>query len=170
MKPFIIEQVALCPPDPAAAIELLEALGAAFDARDHVVAEGEVFGQRGTNEADLAFDYEMALEPRETHKRLELEVLTYTSGPNWMDLRPDADPHRVSHLGMHCSADELVAYREFFADRGIGVAQEVVTQSHTNSHIADSRRYNYVIFDTHAILGVDLKFIVRLNTDGSPLS
>lgn len=170
---FQIEQIALCPKDPEAAIELLEALGAEFGARDHVVAAGEVFGDKGHNEADLAFDYQLggnkiALQDGVAHFKLETEVLCYNSGPNWMDLRPDADPHRVSHLGMHVTEEELESYRKFFKERGIGVAQEVKTQGHTNPAIADSRRYHYTIFDTHAILGVDLKFIVRLNVDGTP--
>jgi hypothetical protein len=33
--------------------------------------------------------------------------------------------------------------------------------SHTNPVISGKRWYNYVIFDTKEILGVDLKFIVR---------
>ena len=48
-------------------------------------------------------------------------------------------------------------------ERGIKVAQEVFTKSHTNPVIAGKRKYNYVIFDTKEILGVDLKFIVRIN-------
>ena len=63
---------------------------------------------------------------------------------------------------MHCSAEELVQWRAFFAERDIPVAQEVFTESHTNPVIAGQRWYNYVIFDTKDILGVDLKFIVRL--------
>lgn len=152
---FKIEQVALYPADPEAAMELLTAIGAGDWAKDHVVAKGEVFGTAGGNEADLAFEYNMLDAAN------ELEVLHYTTGPNWMDVRANSDPHRVSHLGMHCSAEELEQWREFFAARGIGIAQEVKTQSHTNPHISGKRWYNYVIFDTHAILSVDLKFIVR---------
>ena len=69
----------------------------------------------------------------------------------------------ISHLGMHCTADELLNWRDFFDERGIKVAQEVFTKSHTNPVIAGKRKYNYVIFDTKEILGVDLKFIVRIN-------
>ena len=47
------------------------------------------------------------------------------------------------------------------------MAQEVFTESHTNPVIAGKRSYNYVIFDTREILGVDLKFIVRINKDDS---
>jgi hypothetical protein len=163
---FEIEQIAICPPDPAAALELLRAIGATFPVEDEVIALGKVFGVEGSNVADLYFDYNTSPILSEAAP-LELEILNYKHGPNWMDLRQNADPHRVSHLGMHCSAADLVEWRKLFAERGIEVAQEVVTQSHTNEVIKDERRYNYVIFDTHAILGVDLKFIVRLNMDGS---
>lgn len=151
---FKIEQVAICPKDPAAAIELLTAMGAADWVHDHVVAAGNVYGDRGRNEANLAFNYDMLEGP-------ELEVLHYTEGMNWME-----EPSRVnsvSHLGTHCSEADLDQWRKFFADRGIRVAQEVLTQSHTNPHIAGKRWYNYVIFDTKEILGVDVKFIVRLD-------
>jgi hypothetical protein len=68
---------------------------------------------------------------------------------------------------MHCSGDDLLKWREFFKERQINVAQEVFTESHTNPVIAGKRSYNYVIFDTREILGVDLKFIVRINKDDS---
>lgn len=152
---FKIEQIAICPKNPVAAKELLTAIGAADWSDDHVVATGKVFGENGTNEADLSFNYDIFAGN-------EFEVLDYTEGHNWMD-----DPRRgrdsVSHLGMHCSAGELDNWREFFAGRGIAVAQEVFTDSHTNPVIAGKRKYNYVIFDTKDILGVDLKFIVRID-------
>lgn len=165
MPKFIVEQLALYPSDPQAAIELLTEMGAGDWARDHVVADGNVFGEVGKNEADLAFAYEMG-----TQKKLELEVLHYTKGQNWMDdNRTNIAPHRVSHIGMHVSREELEKWREFFAERGIGIAQEVFTESHTNPHIAGKRWYNYVIFDTLPILGVDVKFIVRQETPGVEL-
>lgn len=149
---FLIEQVALCPHDPAAAIAFLTEIGLAEWARDHVVANGKVYGLAARNEADLAFNYEA-----EPPNALELEVLHYTDGNNWMRLRQPS----VSHLGMHVSAEELALWREKFASMGIPVAQEVMTESHTNPVIAGKRQYNYVIFNTNHILGVDLKFIVR---------
>lgn len=156
---FIIEQVALCPLNPAAAKKLLADMGAAEWAEDHVCAAGAVFGQDANNEADLSFNYD-AIAGK------ELEILNYTKGFNWMDVRGIG---RVSHLGMHCTANELVEWRRFFAVRNIRVAQEVTTQSHTNPVIDGKRRYKYVIFDTKQTLGVDVKFIVRLNHDGSNL-
>lgn len=152
---FIIEQVALHPnPERIEeALELMSEIGIEFDVRDHVAAAGHVGGVGAMNEADLAFNYDALKGP-------ELEMLHYTSGKNWM-----GGVARVSHLGMHCSASELERWRNFFAEREIEVAQEVMTQSHTNPAIKDSRRYNYVIFDTHEILGVDLKFIVRYNVN-----
>lgn len=154
MKKFSVEQIAICPKDPDAAIELLTALGAGEWAKDHVVAVGKVFGFEKSNSANLAFNYEVCTGGK------EFEVLHYTSGLNWME-----EPSRinsVSHLGMHCSAEELVEFKDFFRQRGIAIAQEVFTQSHTNPVIAGKRRYNYCIFDTKEILGVDLKFIVRM--------
>jgi hypothetical protein len=151
-----IEQVAICPKDPAAAIELLTALGAGEWAHDHVVATGQVFGVDGANEANLAFNYELCKGGK------EFEVLHYTAGNDWM--QHGGRPNSVSHLGMHCSAEELIEFREFFAGRGISVAQEVMTDTHTNPVINGKRWYNYVIFDTKEILGCDLKFIVRRDT------
>jgi hypothetical protein len=155
MRKFIVEQVAICPRSPEAAIELLTALGAGDWAKDHVHAKGEVFGSPEQNEANLAFNYQLLGGAK------EFEVLNYTEGWNWM-----SEPSRInsaSHLGMHCTAGELEEYKAFFRDRGIPIAQEVVTQSHTNPVIKDLRRYNYCIFDTKDILGIDLKFIVRID-------
>ena len=158
MLKFTIEQIAICPKDPVAARALLRDIGAATWHEDHVVADGRVFGASGTNEADLAFNYEI-------FSGKEFEVLHYTTGPNWM--QEDARINSVSHLGMHCSADELLKWRQFFSDRSIAVAQEVMTQSHSNPAISGQRWYNYVIFDTKDILGVDLKFIVRRAAPGT---
>lgn len=159
MPQFKIEQVALCPDDAAAAIALLSKLGLSCWHIDNVHADGAVFGCPSENHAQLAFNYDAA----PAGGKLELEVLNYTEGRNWM-LRT---PNTVSHLGMHCSADELVEWRKKFAAAGINVAQEVFTVSHTNPVIAGKRFYNYVIFDTRAALGVDLKFIVRSDVAGT---
>lgn len=162
---FTIEQIAICPSDPSAAKDLLRDMGAVEWSEDHVVADGWVFGYPSRNEADLSFNYDLV-------GGNEFEVLHYTQGPNWMDDREAKNdwPRRVnsvSHLGMHCTDEELFAWREFFSERGISIAQEVVTESHTNPVIAGKRNYNYVIFDTKSILGVDLKFIVRVNVNDS---
>lgn len=150
---FKIEQIAIVPPQPALAIQLLSDMGLSEWAQDHVVAQGTVRGQLGTNEADLAFNYQATTEG----KPLEFEVLNYTTGPNWMEVyQPSA-----SHLGMHVTEEELAEWHKFFTSRGIGVAQEVRTQSHTNPVIAGKRFYTYVIFHTRPILGIDCKFIVR---------
>jgi hypothetical protein len=168
MLNFKIEQIAICPPNPERAIALLSKLGMDQWSSDHVCATGEVFGDHGSNEANLHFNYQADRNSnqgvpnnQDAITPLEFEVLEYTDGPCWTDTFAPA----VSHLGMHVTADQLAELRTFFAAEGIDVAQEVNTTSHTNPHIADSRRYNYVIFDTRAILGVDLKFIVRKNIE-----
>lgn len=172
MPQFKIEQIALSIPDAKAAEAFLAKIGLSEWFHDHVVASGFVFGRSGTNEADLRFNYQAGNgSDSGAGKPLELEILDYTKGDNWIDDNIDnllASQDQVSHLGMHVTNDQLVEWRAFFAAEGIDVAQEVVTDSHTNPHIDGQRRYNYVIFDTRDIIGVDLKFIVRLNQDGTP--
>ena len=157
---FKIEQIAICPKDPIAAKKLLSEIGAVDWSEDHVVATGKVFGEQGTNEADLSFNYEI-------FDGKEFEILNYTKGNNWIDSSGRTERNVVSHLGMHCSAEELEKWKEFFHQRAIEISQEVFTDSHTNPVIAGKRSYNYVIFNTRPILGVDLKFIVRINKDDS---
>jgi len=151
---FIIEQIAICPKDPSKAKQLLKDMGAVDWSEDRVIAKGKVFDNQSENTADLSFNYDLI-------QGKEFEVLNYIAGDNWM--KEQSRVNSVSHLGMHCTADELLNWRDFFDERGIKVAQEVFTKSHTNPVIAGKRKYNYVIFDTKEILGVDLKFIVRIN-------
>jgi hypothetical protein len=154
---FTIEQIAICPKNPVKAKKLLSEIGAVDWVEDHVVATGSVFGIVGTNEADLSFNYDI-------FSGKEFEVLDYTEGNNWMDTEKRGR-NSVSHLGMHCTNAELCLWKTFFEERDIGIAQEVFTDSHTNAAIAGKRSYHYVIFDTKDILGVDLKFIVRIDND-----
>lgn len=150
---FTIEQIAIYPPDPKKAIELLTAMGATEWSHDVVVAEGKV-GEEDVayNVATLSFNYDLG-----SLKNLEFEVLNYKAGDHWMK---EYEPS-VSHLGMHCNEGELHQWKVFFQRHNIKIAQEVKTISHTNPVIAGKRLYHYCIFDTRAILGVDLKFIVR---------
>lgn len=156
---FKIEQIALCPKDPGLARQILADLGLTEWSVDNVFAYGEVYSKPGGNVALLQFNYQAGNGTDEgADKPLELEVLHYEHGPNWMQGRENS----VSHLGMHVTAEQLLHFRSYFESKGIRVAQEVFTKSHTNPHIATSRRYNYCIFDTHQLIGVDLKFIVRM--------
>lgn len=148
---FKIQQIAFCPKDPQRAFALLEKIGLSKWTLDTVTATGKVRGEAGTNTANLAFNYE-------SFDGNELEVLDYVDGKNWMaGKRPT-----VSHVGMHCSEAELTEWKKLFEAEGIPIAQEVFTESHTNPFLVNNgRRYHYCIFDTRAILGTDLKFIVR---------
>jgi len=173
---FKIEQIAICPSDPQAAIKLLTAMGAAEWVKDLVVAKGVVYPEpqalsrkvdgptEEVNVARLAFNYDM-----NPGKNLEFEVLNYAAGDNWMARQPNT----ASHLGMHCGASELAHWKAFFKRQRIPIAQEVHTQSHSNPAVAGIRFYHYCIFDTRPILGIDIKFIVRKDVDvggagGSP--
>ncbi len=157
MPVFQIEQIALHPRDPEAAINLLVALGMDEWVDDLVTASGRVHGKLATNKANLHFNYQASPD----NGKLELEVLNYAEGKNWMQKAPDS----VSHLGMHVTGQQLNEWRKVFEEQGIPIVQEVFTESHTNPAIAGKRRYQYCIFGTRPILGVDLKFIVRFNAE-----
>lgn len=152
---FKIEQIAIAPKNSKAAKALLAAIGLSAWVMDTVSARGTVKGNAGEiyNAAELSFNYDAASDDG----KLEFEVLDYKVGPNWLQGRAQS----VSHLGMHCTEDELAEWRKVFAAHNVAVAQEVFTEAHSNPAIKDSRRYHYVIFDTRPLLGVDLKFIVR---------
>lgn len=161
MPRFKIEQIALAPhnSDGGAAMWLLRDLGITEWVEDDVIADVKMLRERpvegSQNKAHLAFNYTGLAEAR------ELEVLQYKpASPNWLAGKTP----RASHFGMHCTEEELEEWRAFFERRGIGIAQEVETVEHTNPVIAGKRRYRYVVFDTAWIIGVDLKFIVRILT------
>jgi len=150
MPKFKIEQLAINPKNPGQAKVLLAAMGFDDWVNDHVVAAGHVKGAPGSNEADLSFNY--GIFPG------EFEVLDYTTGPNWVD---EIEGANVSHIGMHCTEEELAEWKVVFGQFYIQIAQEVWTESHTNEAIKGKRSYHYCIFDTRDILGCDVKFIVR---------
>ena len=147
---FIADQITIAPKDAAKAKELLDAMGAGAWTDDHVLARGVVGAELIQNEADLSFEYDLLAGAK------ELEIVTYSNGPNWI-----GDAHRVACIGMHIPYSELAYWREFFKARDIQIAQEMYTKEHTNPTIAGKRWYNYVIFNTYEILGVDIKLIVR---------
>lgn len=162
MLKFKIEQLALCFVNDAAreqAERFLERCGLSGWVRDRVRATGTVEGVAGRNSAKLAFNYD-AFDGK------ELELLQYDQGRNWMeDTLDEQQGCAVSHIGMHCSEEELADWRGVMADFNVPLAQEVWTDSHTNPRIAGCRRYHYVIYSTRHLIGVDMKFIVRRITD-----
>lgn len=150
---LVIDQIALCPPDPERAIKFLKDLGLTDWVHDTVTAEGTVFGKSGSNTADLAFNYQAMAEGS-----VELEILHYKEGPNWMEKHGPS----VSHIGVHVTQRELDEIRRVMGYLKIELAQAVNTTSHTNPYLLDKKRkFLYEIYDTRDILGVDLKFIVR---------
>lgn len=152
---FKIEQLALNPKDPALAFMLMQELGLTEWIHDGASAEGVVFGEPAKSVGNLSFNYDA--------QPLELEILHYSSGRNWLEAYNKVPPASVaSHIGTHCTAEELERWRAKLALHGIQVAQEVVTIAHTNPNVPPGRRYKYVIFDTRDIIGIDLKFIVRM--------
>lgn len=151
---FKIEQLALNPRDPGRAFALMNLLGLDDWSHDQASASGEVYGRSVSNVASLSFNHQ-------AEKPVELEILNYREGDNWLAWH---NSHRsiASHIGMHCTADELEQWRAKLLAFGVKVAQEVVTTKHTNPNVPPERKYKYVIFDTRDIIGLDVKFIVRM--------
>ena len=153
---FKIEQIALAPQPHRRdeALRLLAALGLAAWTEDVVSARGFVDGEKCENVAHLAFNYEAA-----SAAALELEVLVYQRGDNWIE---GCTP-LVSHLGMHVAWAEWQEHWAPLLLDGFRLAlrQTVETTAHTNPAIAGKRRYFYFIVGTRELIGVDLKFIVR---------
>jgi Glyoxalase/Bleomycin resistance protein/Dioxygenase superfamily len=160
--PYHIDQVAIVCRDSAATRAALDRIFSGEDTcltwhKDTVHATGNVFGNHDTgNIANLSFNYELMAN------RLEFEVLQYVEGANWHDTAMHPTPG-FSHLGMH--VDDVSWWVAHMSELGYKVAQQVVTDSHTNPAIKNSRRYQYVIFDTRETIGFDLKLIQRINIE-----
>lgn len=168
-----IDQVAIATKDSDKLIETLKQVGLTEWIKDKVVATGSVRGEENqTNEANLAFNYQMGIE---------FEVLEYTQGKSWHnELRKlEGDANFLSHIGFHLTDDkEVIAgggevillsaeeklqeIKAKMLQLGYKVAQEVLTDSHTNEYLLkQKRKYHYVIFDTREEFGFDVKLIVR---------
>lgn len=165
---FYIDQLSLAPNNPAAAKALLSEMDAQTTQWHHdlVRAHGHVHGFDATQLAEHSFHYGFSHDKRDPgHWPLEVEVVQRVEGSDWLG----ANTPTVASIGMRCSDEELTAWRLFFERRRIPVAQEFVTATHTNPALAKKgRRYRHVVFNTRAILGVDVKFTVRLNSEGAP--
>lgn len=117
-------------------------------------AEGHIY-KDVLNVGSLHYKYDMI-------PGIELELLCYTSGPNFLQGRFKDSTAVLSHLGMHVTKDEMKQWRDWAIASKINIAQEVQTLKHTNPKIKDIRRYKYMILDTYKLLGFDLKFIERI--------
>ena len=144
-------------------MKILQALGLTEWSEDEVVSLGHVEKVSGLSShptvGNLRFNYQ-STDSDTRRKPLELEVLNYETGPNWLAKYLNSLP-LVSHIGMHCDQAELLEWKKIFSNLKVEIAQEVWTIGHTNKLIAGKRRYHYCIFNTRKHIGVDVKFIVR---------
>lgn len=136
--------------------ERLKPLGLTEWVDDHVIAEGRVFGMPVRNEADLSFNYQMGFE---------YELLYYWGShrTHWHGVRSADRLGEVflSHMGTHVPNIERAIAP--WLQRGVLIAQEVLTKSHTNAYLIEKgRTYHYCVLETRALLGWDIKFIERI--------
>jgi hypothetical protein len=172
--PMVVDQIAfLVSADALPNVQLfMGGLGHSDWATDRNVAQGTVFGQQTQVQGVLNFSYSYVnVKPGMTSKGVEFELLTYDAptqtNTDWHSARAAATgvplpPCKLSHLGFHVPNVELVK-QHLVTEGGLVIAQEVLTESHTNPFlVAEGRKYHYLILDTEAILGYDLKFIQRI--------
>lgn len=152
-KPF--DQVAMACRDRDQQKTMARLLGGGEWVEDQVTAEGEVYGVRGRNVANLMFNYTLA--------PVEFELLHYKEGPNWLS-EQNAIPFgswAMSHVAWH--VDDTDPFSTKLRNAGFGVAQSVETRDHTNPFlIKEGRTYRYVIHEARHLLGFDLKLIQRI--------
>ena len=150
---LVLDQIAFYAPDVYAqeAIKVMLGLDQAEWTEDIVTGEVKVFNEpSAVSKAKLLFNYDHGIE---------LEILTYLDGPHWhmpSPARPNPMPRNsfMSHIGFHVNDEPL-------PDLRWPIAQSMITTHHTNPAIA-GRAYQYVIYDTKKLLGIDLKYIKRL--------
>lgn len=134
---------------------------------DNVKAKGSVWpnAREQENAARLQFNYQAGGRDEAAGKPLELELINYENGHNYLHSIYGYTEFRdfsvVAHIGMHVTEEELAKVDEYFTSIGIIVAQRVNTFEHTNDHIKGKREYTYVIYDTSREIGTCMKFIVR---------
>lgn len=154
---LVLDQIAFYASDGMEEVRIKESLGLrdAEWTEDFVTGRVSVFSEpENISKAKLLFNYDLGIE---------VEILTYLEGPNWHRhrdkhgigprTRPGSLPF-LSHIGFHVNDGDIPILP--FAP-----AQRMVTTFHSNPAIKD-RRYEYVIYDTVRLLGVDLKYIKRL--------
>lgn len=152
---FKIEQIALHFGEEG--FKFLNEFGLTEWSEDNVTARGLVNGNAAENVANLKYNYQVQ---DKGSKVLEFEKIEYTKGENFLP-----NHNCVSHIGMHVTETELVEVKRIMEKWGIKCVQEVETTKHTNPAIAGIRRYKYCIYDTTELIGVRMKFIVRINLD-----
>lgn len=128
-----------------------------YDSREKKVVEG-------VSTANLLFNYT---------RGIEIEILTYTSGPHW-HMRKGLFILKLpflSHIAAHMEEGEKAPHSEEH------LVQTMDTTSHTNEKIRDSRRYHYEIYSTTPLevagpgrlpaVFTDFKYIWRKNLANS---
>lgn len=104
----------------------------------------------GSSTGHLRFNYDLGIE---------LEILTYISGPHWHEDNADFVIGRsfLSHIGIHMGEGEVPF------DTASRVVQRMTTTQHTNPYLLEKKRtYDYRIRDTRKTLGHFTKYIWRI--------
>lgn len=113
----------------------------------------------GVNVAKLLFNYDLGIE---------LEIIRYLDGPNWIQSRTYRGApitHGlpfINHIGLHLEDTD-----DFPPMTGAVLVQETFTTEHTSKYLTDpdspgfGRKYHYKIWET--VPGSYIKFIKRIH-------
>lgn len=155
-----LDQVAFCARSTEHEFLIKKSLGllGAQWIEDEVVATGYVNGISGetTNRAKLLFCYKYGIE---------IEILQYLEGKNYLDQEESfIESLKPCHFGFHVEKGKnLPEGTENKVFGRFDVAQQVVTQSHTNEFLIETgRRYRYTIYNSKHVFGTHLKVIERI--------
>jgi len=148
-----LDQIAYYAHDEHQVLELKSSFGLQDSEWIEDVASGTVKTgiDSGRSEGLLRFNYDLGIE---------LEILTYLSGPHWHEQRPEYREGStfLSHIGFHMDEGEEVP--EEVKTKG-WLAQIMDTDSHTNDYIVSRKRtYHYEIYGMPS--GPDRKYIWRI--------
>src|ERR1700730_12836637 len=114
---FKIEHIALQPRDPDKALRLLEALGLTDWINDEMTVYGRVWDSESRmGKVDLEFNYQADCDRKADNgarRPIELEIMTCTSGVNWMSHN---EGNFISHFGMQVTHEQLEEVTDIMID------------------------------------------------------
>lgn len=156
MFDYQFHQVAMYfPGGPWQAKSYMNALGYSNWHSDRATLHGFLDTEEVNTEAVMCFNYDIM--------PMELELLYYSGPSRWAGVDALAHPF-VSHMSVY--TDDVVADTKRMTQRfGAAPFHRFITKNHTNPRVAGKKRFIESIFNTHAIMGFDIKLIQKVPHD-----
>jgi hypothetical protein len=145
-----------CPDGVWDAVEHWEKLGYTDWIEDKAVLDGVLRGKRVTTQATMLFNYDIA--------PMELEFLHYKGASRWQGHDGRGWGPFLSHMSVYTEdvIGDTIAMTDLLKR---GPFHRFITKEHSNPGVVGKKRFIESIFDTHALLGHDTKFIQKVPHD-----